>query len=208
MHQAPEAFGKRTLMMVTSEEHPWAKLVPCCRVVAVPIDDAGANVRGPSNAEHRWHQAAQALAEVRQRNRELGVGILVEGRRDRRALERLGFTGPLELLHRGWPVDDVVLKLVERYGRVNTADNGPSLVLLMDWDRTGGRLQTTCRRNLESLDVKFDERLRSTLMVCLKPETRVVEGLSGLVNVLLPLVDLYDPRSLIPEVEGKEKHLP
>jgi len=43
--------------------------------------------------------------------------------------------------------------------------------------------------------------------VCLKPETRVVEGLSGLVNVLLPLVDLYDERSIIPEVEGKETHL-
>jgi 5S rRNA maturation endonuclease (ribonuclease M5) len=171
-------------------------------------DPLHGNIRGPSNAEQRWHKAAQALAEVRQRNREAGVGILVEGRRDRRALERLGFSGPVELLHRGWPVDDVVLKLVERYGRVNAMDSGPSLVLLMDWDRTGGRLQTLCRRNLESLDVRFDESLRATLMVCLKPETRVVEGLSGLVDVLVPLIDLYDDLTLRLEVEEKEKRLP
>ena len=62
----------------------------------------------------------------------------------------------------------------------------------MDWDRTGGRLQSTIRRNLESLDVRFDEDLRTTLMRCLKPETRVVEGLSGLVDALVPLVEMYD----------------
>jgi len=29
-------------------------------------------------------------------------------------------------------------------------------------------------------------------MRCLKPETRVVEGLSGLADVLGPLMDMYD----------------
>ena len=171
-------------------------------------DPLHGNIRGPSNADQRWHKAAQALAEVRRRNREVGVGILVEGRRDRRALERLGFTGPIELLHRGWPVDDVVLKLTEHYGRTNAIDGGSSLILLMDWDRTGGRLQTTCRKNLESLDVKFDETLRAVLTVCLKPETRVVEGLSGLAEVLLPLLDLYDEGALTNGPGEKETHLP
>ncbi len=78
----------------------------------------------------------------------------------------------------------------------------------MDWDRTGGRLQTTCRKNLESLDVKFDETLRAVLTVCLKPETRVVEGLSGLVEVLLPLLDLYDEGALTNGPGEKETHLP
>ena len=74
MDQALEAFGKRTLMMVTSEEHPWAKFVPYCKVVAVPIDDAGANVRGPSNAEHRWHQAARHWLRF---DSETGSSVLV-----------------------------------------------------------------------------------------------------------------------------------
>ena len=148
--------------------------------------------RGSSNAEERWHQAAQALAHARQRNRVAKAAIFVEGRRDRLALERLGFSGPVEVLNRGWPVDDVLVHLVETYGRRREEDGGPSVIVFMDWDRTGGRLQATIRRNLESLDVRFDEQLRSTLMRCLKPETRVVEGLSGLADALGPLVDMYD----------------
>ena len=148
--------------------------------------------RGSSNAEERWHQAAQALAGARLRNRKANAVVLVEGRRDREALEALGFSGPIEVLNRGWPVDDVLVFLVETYGRRSQVDRGPSVIVLMDWDRTGGRLQANIRRNLESLDVGFDEQLRSVLMRCLKPETRVVEGLSGLVDVLGPLVDMYD----------------
>jgi 5S rRNA maturation endonuclease (ribonuclease M5) len=89
-------------------------------------------------------------------------------------------------------VDDVLVYLVETYGRRSEKDGGPSVIVFMDWDRTGGRLQANIRRNLESLDVRFDEQLRSTLMRCLKPETRVVEGLSGLAEVLGPLLDMYD----------------
>ncbi|MBL6743761.1 MAG: hypothetical protein ISP83_05210 [Candidatus Poseidonia sp.] len=148
--------------------------------------------RGSANAEERWLKAAFALAECRQRNREHACAILVEGRRDREALERLGFSGPIEVLNRGWRVDDVLVYMVETYGRRNPTDGGSTLVLLMDWDRTGGRLQSTCRRNLESLDVRFDEDLHRTLMKCLKPETTVVEGLSGLTEVLRPLIDGYD----------------
>ena len=134
----------------------------------------------------------QALAHARQRNRVAKAAIFVEGRRDRLALERLGFSGPVEVLNRGWPVDDVLVHLVETYGRRREEDGGPSVIVFMDWDRTGGRLQATIRRNLESLDVRFDEQLRSTLMRCLKPETRVVEGLSGLADAVGPLVDMYD----------------
>ena len=148
--------------------------------------------RGSSNAEERWHKAAQAMAYARQRNREAGAAVFVEGRRDRQALETYGFNGPVEVLNRGWPVDDVLVHLVETYGRQSEVDRGPSIIVLMDWDRTGGRLQSTIRRNLESLDVRFDEDLRTTLMRCLKPETRVVEGLSGLVDALAPLVEMYD----------------
>ena len=153
--------------------------------------------RGSSNAEERWHQAAQALAHARQRNRAAGAVMLVEGRRDRLALERLGFSGAVEVLNRGWPVDDVLVHLVETYGRRSDEDGGPSIIVFMDWDRTVDA-SSHIRRNLESLDVRFDERLRSTLMRCLKPETRVVEGLSGLAEVLGPLVDMYDEELNLP----------
>ena len=97
--------------------------------------------RGSSNAEERWHQAAQALAHARQRNRVAKAAIFVVGRRDSLALERLGFSGPVEVLNRGWPVDDVLVHLVETYGRRREEDGGPSVIVFMDWDRTGGRLR-------------------------------------------------------------------
>ena len=184
--------------MMSSKKRPmWTKHVSYGGDGLVSADAYHGPGRGSSNAEERWHKAAQALAHGRQRNRDAGAVILVEGRRDRLALERLGFTGPIEVLNRGWSVDDVLVYLVETYGRKSEVDGDSSIIVLMDWDRTGGRLQTTIRRNLESLDVRLEERLRSTLMRCLKPETRVVEGLSGLTDALGPLVDMYDDGSFI-----------
>ena len=126
---------------------------------------------------------------------EIGVAkaaIFVEGRRDRLALERLGFSGPVEVLNRGWPVDDVLVHLVETYGRRREEDGGQASSC--SWIGTAPAVASSppFDETLESLDVRFDEKLRSTLMRCLKPETRVVEGLSGLADALGPLVDMYD----------------
>ena len=109
--------------------------------------------------------------------------ILVEGPRDVAALRALGLDGPFEVVNRGWDVARRIAHLLENHG-TRGVDGGPALHLLMDWDRTGGRLQTTFRRRLEAFDVKVDEDVRRVLMRCLKPETRTVEGLSGLIDVL------------------------
>ena len=147
---------------------------------------------GGSNATERWWSAADALAEHRARNRQLNVPLLVEGRRDVRALRRLGFTGPLETVNRGWSLERLVTHLFEQYGARHPVDGGPTVVLLMDWDRTGGRLQRTLQDKFQSLDVTVDASLRRRLMVTLKPETKVVEGMIGLVDALLPLIDAMD----------------
>ncbi len=108
------------------------------------------------------------------------------------ALTALGFSGPIEMLNRGWPLERLVAYLYETYGVRRAADNGPSLCILMDWDRTGGRLQSELRRRLEGMDVKISEEPRSVLMKALKPETRVVESLRGMAHELLPFIDEYD----------------
>ena len=195
-------------MMFVDDTTLWTQTTSLYGGLVVPSDGFHGVGRGSSNAEERWHKAAQALAHGRQRNRDAGAALLVEGRRDRIALEQLGFTGPIEVLNRGWPVDDVLVHLLETYGRKSAVDGAASIIVLMDWDRTGGRLQSTIRRNLESLDVRFEEQLRSTLMRCLKPETRVVEGLSGLTEALGPLVDMYDDAVFNHPEEEKETHLP
>ena len=147
---------------------------------------------GSGDAALRFRLAGEALANARVLNRTLDWPILVEGKRDKMALTALGFSGPIEMLNRGWPLERLVAHLYETYGVRRTADNGPSLCILMDWDHTGGRLQSELRRRLEGMDVKISEEPRTVLMKALKPETRVVESLRGMAYELLPFIDEYD----------------
>ena len=80
----------------------------------------------------------------------------------------LGFTGPIEKLNRGWNVDRVVVYIVEKYG---------SCIVLMDWDRTGGRLQRRLMDSMTSLDIKPCDELRRALSKAMKPDTMCVEDL-------------------------------
>ena len=99
---------------------------------------------GLGNYELRFSNAGQAIGEARRKNRLYNWPIIVEGPRDKRALLALGFTGPVEVLNRGWTIERVVAHLYETYGTRNESTGGSSVCLLMDWDRTGGR----CKENL------------------------------------------------------------
>lgn len=147
---------------------------------------------GSGNASERYAIAGMALGEARRKNREQIWPIVIEGKRDRAALEALGFEGPLEVLNRGWDLARLISYLYENYGTRN-AEGGPSICLLMDWDRTGGRLQKTLTQRLESLDVKVCHVLRNELLKALKPETRVVESLKSLSVDLSPFIEQEDP---------------
>ena len=58
----------------------------------------------------------------------------------------------------------------------------------MDWDRTGGKLQTSIRDRLMALDSTVDEELRNTLLRAMKPEGRTVESLMPHAQLLEPMV--------------------
>ena len=148
---------------------------------------------GSGNAAERFEIAGFALGEARAKNRH-GWPVIIEGKRDRYALEALDFTGPIEVLNRGWGLDRFIAYLYETYG-TRDAQGGPSMCLLMDWDRTGGRLQKSLTERLEAMDVKVCDALRNQLLKALKPETRVVESLKGLAVDLLPFIDMEDSRS-------------
>jgi len=143
----------------------------------------------PTNTIERFETAGKALGEARHRNREEGFAVIVEGPRDKAALIRLGFEGPIEVVNRGWGMDKLVAYLYETYG-TRTSERRSTMTLLMDWDRTGGKLQANLRRRLESFDVMIDENLRKVLMKALKPETRVVESLGSLAGALAPYMEI------------------
>ena len=147
---------------------------------------------GLGNFVVRFTNAGQALGEARKRNRLYNWPIIVEGPRDKRALKSLGFTGPIEVLNRGWPIERFVAHIYETYGTRNALVGESSICILMDWDRTGGRLQAKLVRLFNSMDILVDVELRKTLQKNLKPETRVVESLYGMTDRLLSYVNQFD----------------
>ena len=161
-------------------------------------DDRARRV-GPPDREIRFRAAAKAIAASIRRNRS-GEGnpdcpILVEGLRDEKALRALGFTGIVERVNRGWDRSRLVAYLHETYGTRNIVDKRPALILLMDWDRTGGRLQTALRDQLMAMDMPVDEELRTVLLRVMKPEARTIEALAPHSRNLNPLIEefLDDP---------------
>ena len=119
------------------------------------------------NREQRYDLANRALESCIEENAD-GVVILVEGQRDEVALRSLGFTGPIEKLNRGWPIDRVVVYIAENYG---------NCIVLMDWDRTGGRLQRRLMDSMTSLDIRPSDECRRALSKAMKPDTMCVEDL-------------------------------
>ena len=170
--------------MADGEKNKWAK--------------ARAKTAGPPDRAARFDAVGETLAIARQRNRSAksggaGCPILVEGIRDRKVLRNLGYSGQIELVNRGWNQGRLCAWLYETYGTRNRVDGGSSMYLLMDWDRTGGRLQRDLGRRLESFDILIDTQLRKRLSRFLTPETRTVEGLHGFITELKMRIQSYDP---------------
>lgn len=141
---------------------------------------------------------ARALARARSRNRNpiqggSGCPIIVEGRRDLETLRALGFDGPIELVNRGWGQSRLIAHLYDQYGRRNPFDGGASVMLMMDWDRTGVRLHESLRVRMRSLDMRVDDSTRRVLMRSMAMKGSTVEGLKTHVNELIPLIDTVDP---------------
>ncbi len=158
------------------------------------VDDR-ARRAGPPDREIRFRTAARAIATSIKRNRS-GEGnpdcpILIEGMRDEKALRMLGFTGVVERVNRGWDRSRLVAYLHDSYGTRNLVDKGPALILLMDWDRTGGRLQTALRERLMALDMPVDEDLRTVLLRVMKPEARTIEALAPHSIALSPIIEEF-----------------
>ena len=128
------------------------------------------------NREKRYALAHRAIESCIEENAE-GTVILVEGQRDELALRTLGFSGPIVKLNRGWPIDRVVVYIAEKYG---------SCIVLMDWDRTGGRLQKRLMDSMGSLDIKPSDECRRALSKAMKPDTMCVEDLPSFLGE-------YDP---------------
>ncbi len=156
------------------------------------------NSTGNPTQDVRFESAGRALALARERNRDVEKGgsscpVLIEGINDVKALRKLGFTGVIEQLNRGWDRSRLVAYLFEKYGCNNPNDGGPAIILLMDWDRTGGRIQNDLSIRLKAMDVSLDEKTRIELVRAMKPEGKTIESLAPFASQLREKMSYHDP---------------
>lgn len=117
-----------------------------------------------------WHAFVQLWQEFQGRTDEERAVVVVEGERDRTALQRLGIRGAVALVHNGHSLGAVAQSLAELRRPV---------IVLTDWDTEGGHLARRLREFFEASGVDFDLEFRRKLARLLKGELVHVEGLAG-----------------------------
>lgn len=121
------------------------------------------------NAEERHERLQRCLEDLREANHD--APILVEGTRDVRALRELGLAGEIRVYNAGEPLHAVADRLVRAHRR---------LIVLFDWDRTGGHL---VRRLQEHLAAQADLDLEFRKEFALVSQVKCVEDLPAAVRL-------------------------
>lgn len=118
----------------------------------------------------------KALLELQEENK--GVPILVEGDKDIEALRKLGMTGVIVSINTGRSLSDFCDKLAQGY---------KDIIILTDWDRRGGYLCHTIRKNLEgrvNCNTHYRELFAKNAMI------RTVEGLPSWIKTMRKKLNL------------------
>lgn len=101
--------------------------------------------------------------------------LIVEGKKDERALRGVGFEGEILRLDQGVPIFNFCEGLRGSYGRV---------IILTDWDRKGGRLARALREGLTANGVPYDDEYRKQIAFLVRKDVKDVEGLGKLLAKL------------------------
>ncbi|MCK5291823.1 MAG: DNA primase [Thermoplasmata archaeon] len=97
------------------------------------------------------------------------MAVIVEGRKDERALRELGVKGEIVRLNKG----ESIFGTCERLSR-----DHKKVILMTDWDRKGGHLGKLLKDGLEANGVQYDENIRARLAVLTKKDIKDVENLA------------------------------
>ena len=112
----------------------------------------------------------EALFGLREENKT--VPIIVEGDKDIEALRKLNITGEIIRFNVGLSIPDFCDMISQKY---------KNIILLTDWDRKGGYLCSTIKKNLESrvgCNTKYREIFAKRSM------SRTLEGLPSWIETL------------------------
>jgi len=102
----------------------------------------------------RLHEVIEALCEINKR-----FPVVVEGKKDLKALRKLGLSGDIIPLHNGKGLYNFSEELAERFSKV---------VLLLDWDAKGETLFTSLKENLHGHWEEYSAFRELFRMICQK----------------------------------------
>ena len=109
------------------------------------------------NLEQCVEEVELALDDLVEEN--MSVAVIVEGKKDKQALQTLGLTGCIITINKGKSLSDFADEVIMHHQKV---------IILSDWDRRGGSL---CRRLKElfkgriDFDVEIRQRLSKFAMI-------------------------------------------
>lgn len=123
-------------------------------------------------------QLTRVLEELESRSDE--VVLLVEGKRDRGALNLLGVWGEIIQVQSS----DGILGIAE-----DLALRQKKAIILTDWDRKGGQLCLLLKNALKANSVQFEANTRSRLVHIVSGEIKDVESLPSFFSRLVAQVE-------------------
>ncbi|MDA8169260.1 MAG: toprim domain-containing protein [Nitrospiraceae bacterium] len=117
----------------------------------------------------RLREVLSGLAEINRL-----VPVVVEGKKDARALSSLGFDGKIITLHSGKGMYEFSEELNDNYDK---------LVLLLDWDEKGEQLTRTLEQYLKGRWEEFSP-LREMIKAICQKDIKDIEGIPSLLKRL------------------------
>ncbi|WP_328591220.1 toprim domain-containing protein [Methanolobus halotolerans] len=116
--------------------------------------------------QNRLENIEDIIDELLQLTEE-GTIIIVEGKRDVRALNKLGIDGHFEMA-----THHSLSNFCE-----NIVNTGKNIVILTDWDRRGNILMSDLTKHFQSFGTNPDVRIRERLRSIVQKEIKDVESL-------------------------------
>ncbi len=119
----------------------------------------------------------RVLETIKEKNRK--VPVIVEGKKDVKALRRLGFKGRIIKIK----TSRTVFRIIESLRETND-----EVIILTDWDRAGSRLFYRIKRACKANTLSFNPGLRERLIKYTKTDIKDVESLPVFLSRLRRIV--------------------
>lgn len=118
----------------------------------------------------RLEEELEGILEVLERikREDEDIPIIVEGEKDVKALKALGIKRKMIKIKKGKTIFRIIEDLRKKHEKV---------IILTDWDSSGGKLCYKIKKACESNAIKYDVEYRKQMMKFLKKEVKDVESI-------------------------------